>query len=80
MFEGEKTSIFFAGVFIFGCSLFSLFLTLWFILIDTGNWAWKILTPFVFGSVVFLLIGYYLTLIGVRKTPPPSPPPPQPES
>ena len=67
MFEGEKTSIFFAGLFIFGSSLFGLFLTLWIILIDTSNFVLKFVTPFVFGSAVFLIIGYYLMLIGVKK-------------
>ena len=67
MFEGEKTSIFFAGLFIFGGSLFALFLTLWVILIDTNNFLWKIITPFVFGSAIFLIIGYYLMLTGVKK-------------
>jgi xanthine/uracil permease len=70
MFEGEKTSIFYTGLFILGGSLFSLFLTLWIILIDATSYAWKIVTPFVFGSAVFLVIGYYLMKIGVKREPP----------
>lgn len=58
MFEGEKTAIFYTGLFVLGGSLFSLFLTLWIILIDTTSYAWKIVTPFAFGSTVFLVIGY----------------------
>lgn len=70
MFEGEKTSIFYTGLFILGGSIFGLFLTLWIIFIDTKNFAWKIVTPFVFGTAVFLIIGYYLMTIGVKKPPP----------
>jgi xanthine/uracil permease len=70
MFEGEKTSIFYTGLFILGGSLFCLFLTLWIILMDTTSYAWKIVTPFVFGSAIFLVIGYYLMKIGVRSEPP----------
>ncbi|UCH32168.1 MAG: hypothetical protein JSV05_01905 [Candidatus Bathyarchaeota archaeon] len=71
MFEGEKNIVFFGGLFIFGSALCGLFLTLWVILIDTSHNIWKIVTPFVFASVVFLLIGYYLMTIGVKKPPPP---------
>jgi len=71
MFEGEKTTWFYFGLFILGGSLFGLFLTLWFILIDIYRSAWKVLMPFAFGSAVFLIIGYYLMRIGVRKPPPP---------
>ena len=71
MFEGEKNIVFFGGLFIFGGSLCGLFLTLWVILIDTSHYIWKIVTPFVFASVVFLFIGYYLMTIGVKKPPPP---------
>ncbi|MCK4498695.1 MAG: hypothetical protein V3T10_03340 [Candidatus Bathyarchaeia archaeon] len=72
MFEGEKTAIFFTGLFIFGGALFGLFSTLWFIfVIDTGSYLWKALTPFAFGSAVFMVIGYYMMTIGVRKPPPP---------
>jgi uncharacterized membrane protein YgdD (TMEM256/DUF423 family) len=67
MFEGEKTAIFFTGLFIFGGSLFGLFFTLWFILLDTYRYIWRIATPFAFGSAIFLIIGYYLMLIGVKK-------------
>jgi len=72
MFEGEKTSIFYTGLFIFGGSLFGLFSTLWFIFfIDSYSYVWRVLTPFAFGSVVFMVIGFYLMRTGVRKPPPP---------
>ncbi len=72
MFEGEKTAIFYTGLFIFGGSLFGLFSTVWFIFVIDSRSSWKILTPFAFGSAVFMIIGFYLMTIGVRK--PPSPP------
>ncbi len=71
MFEGEKTAIFFTGLFILGASLFGLFTTLWVIIVISPS-AWKYLTPSAFGATVFLIIGYYLMTIGVKK-PPPSP-------
>ncbi len=71
MFEGEKTAIFYTGLFILGGALFGLFSTLWFMFILTYPDAWKILTPFAFGSAVFLVIGYYLMIIGVKRPPPP---------
>jgi len=71
MFEGEKNNIFFAGLFILGASLCILFFTLWFILLDPYSFVWKIFTPVAFASAVFLLIGYYLMTLGVRKPPPP---------
>ncbi len=72
MFEGEKTAIFYTGLFIFGAALFGLFSTLWFMfIIDSYSNAWKILTPFAFGAAVFVVIGFYLMRIGVRKPPPP---------
>ncbi len=67
MFEGEKTAIFYTGLFILGGALFGLFSALWFMLILNYPGAWKILTPFAFGAGVFLVIGYYLMAIGVKK-------------
>lgn len=67
MFEGEKTAIFYTGLFILGGALFGLFSALWFMLILDLRGSWKILTPFAFGAGVFLVIGYYLMTIGVKK-------------
>lgn len=69
MFEGEKTAIFYTGLFILGGALFGLFSALWFMLILNYPSGWKILTPFAFGAGVFLVIGYYLMAIGVKKQP-----------
>ncbi len=70
MFKGEKTAIFYTGLFILGASLIGLFSTLWVIIVISPS-AWKFMTPFAFGAAVFLIIGYYLMTIGVRKPPPP---------
>lgn len=72
MFEGEKTVWFYTGLFIFGAALFGLFSTLWGMLIADFSYAWKILTPFAFGSAVFTIIGLYLMISGVKKPPPKS--------
>lgn len=71
MFEGEKTAIFYTGLFILGGALFGLFSALWFMFIVAYRDAWKYLTPFAFGAAIFLIIGYYLMTIGVKKPPPP---------
>jgi len=69
MFEGEKNIIFYTGLFILGGALFGLFSTLWVIFIIGYHDAWKYLTPFAFGATVFLVIGYYLMTLGVKKPP-----------
>ncbi len=69
MFEGEKTSIFYTGLFIVGGALFGLFSTLWVIFVVDYPTAWKYFTPFAFGCAIFLAIGFYLMAIGVKKTP-----------
>jgi len=71
MFEGEKTAVFYAGIFIFGGALVGLFATLWFIFAFDYGYAWRYLTPFVFGSAVFVVIGFYLMKFGVTKPLPP---------
>jgi hypothetical protein len=67
MFEGEKTSIFYTGLFIFGGCLFGLFTALWFMFVFDYRFTWRYYIPFAFGSTVFLAIGFYLMRIGVRK-------------
>jgi hypothetical protein len=41
-------------------------------LIADFSYAWKILTPFAFGSAIFTIIGLYLMISGVKKPPPKS--------
>jgi xanthine/uracil permease len=69
MFEGEKTSVFYTGLFIFGGCLFGLFAILWFMFVFDVRNTWRYYTPFVFGFSVFLVIGYLLMRIGVRRQP-----------
>jgi hypothetical protein len=73
MFDGEKTTIFYLGLFIFGGALVGLFYCLWFMAITAASsLLWKILPPFAFGAIVFMVIGYILMRTGVRKPPPES--------
>ena len=74
MFEGEKTTWFYYGLFIFGGALCGLFASLWLIFIADSSYVWKTLTPFAFGSAVFMIIGLYLMINGVKK---PQQPPPE---
>lgn len=69
MVEGEKTSIFYTGLFIFGGCLFGLFAITWFMFVFDVRYTWRYYTPFVFGCAVFLVIGFYLMKIGVRRQP-----------
>lgn len=69
MFEGEKTRIFWIGLFILGVASFSLFSILWYTVVVTPfyDWNWKYLVPPVVGPVVFILIGLYMMKSGARK-------------
>ncbi|MCW3982222.1 MAG: hypothetical protein NWE81_03830 [Candidatus Bathyarchaeota archaeon] len=71
MFEGERTNVFYTGLFIPGGALFGLYSSLWFTFVAGYPNTWKILTPFAFGSAVFTGIGFYMMTIGVKKPPPP---------
>lgn len=66
MFEGDKSSIFWAGLFLLGGCLFGLFSTLWFMLVFDYRYTWRFYIPLVFGFVVFLVIGYYMMRTGVK--------------
>lgn len=72
MFRGEKTAIFYTGLFIFGGFLFGLFTAMWFMFVFDVRYTWKYYTPFAFGCAVFLVIGYYLMRIGARDKSPTS--------
>jgi len=66
MFEGERTQIFWAGLFIVGLTVFGLFTTLWYIVAIYPS-SWSYVTPLSFGCVVFLIIGFYMMKSGVKK-------------
>ena len=65
MFEGERTQIFWAGLFIVGFTVFGLFTTLWYIAVYPSSWSY--VTPWAFGCLVFLVIGFYMMKSGVKK-------------
>lgn len=68
MFNGEKTRVFWWGLVIFGVALIGLFSFLWyyFVLNSYGS-DWRYYVPFIFGDLVFLLIGFYMMKSGVKK-------------
>jgi uncharacterized RDD family membrane protein YckC len=71
MFEGKKTSVFWVGLLVLGLASVILFSLLWFVMVlyppyDIGYY-WKILTPPVVGSIVFILIGLYMMKSGTKK-------------
>lgn len=72
MFRGEKIRIFWWGLVIFGLAIVGLFGILWYLFVlDWGSWlyrgGWRFSVPWIFGSVVFLLIGLYMMMSGVKK-------------
>ena len=68
MFKGEKTRVFWWGLIIFGLALIGLFGFLWYsFVLNYYLLDWRYYVPFLFGDVVFLLIGYYMLMSGVKK-------------
>lgn len=65
MFEGERTQIFWAGLFLFGVTIFGLFTIIWNTLLNLSDWTYT--TPWSFGFAVFLVIGFYMMMTGVKK-------------
>jgi hypothetical protein len=57
------------GLVIFGLALFMLFTatSLFMLVIDYDYSSWRYFAPWIFGSVVFLLIGFYMMKSGVKK-------------
>jgi putative Mn2+ efflux pump MntP len=68
LFEGEKTRVFWWGLVFVGLSVSVLFGIFWDFLVFYSYFAWKLLVPEIFGSVVFLLIGLYMMKSGTKKT------------
>jgi O-antigen/teichoic acid export membrane protein len=70
MFEGKKTSVFWIGLLVLGLASVILFSVLWFTMVlgtpTNIDYYWKILTPPVAGSVVFILIGLYMMKSGTK--------------
>jgi len=72
MFEGEKTRVFWWGLIIFGLAIVELFGVVWYTFaLNYDYWyssyGWRFVTPWIFGGVVFLLIGFYMMKSGVKK-------------
>ena len=68
MFKGEKTRVFWWGLIIFGLALIGLFGFLWYLFVlNFYPIDWRYYVPFLFGDVVFLLIGFYMLISGVKK-------------
>jgi len=65
MFEDERTQIFWAGLFMFALTIFGLFTTIWYTLLYPSDWTYT--TPWSFGIAVFLVIGFYMMMTGVKK-------------
>jgi putative Mn2+ efflux pump MntP len=70
MFKGKKSSVFWAGLLILGLASVILFSLLWFTMVlgppTNIDYYWKILTPPILGSVVFILIGLYMMKSGTK--------------
>ena len=67
MFAGEKTRIFWWGLIFCALSVCILFAILWRNFVMNGYFNWQSDTPYVFGCVVFLLVGLYMLMSGVKK-------------
>jgi len=71
MFEGERTFVFWIGLIILGLASVGLFGILWMIAIWNGYidrlGMLKQAVPVIVGGVVFILIGLYMMISGVRK-------------
>jgi putative Mn2+ efflux pump MntP len=48
-----------------GGAIFGLFTTIWYTLLYPPGWTY--ITPWAFGSAVFLVIGFYMMMTGVKK-------------
>jgi len=71
VFEGEKTTVFWVGLILLGLASVSLFGILWIIAVWNGYGdrfnMLKWFIPFIVGSLVFILIGFYMMKSGVKK-------------
>jgi uncharacterized membrane protein len=67
VFAGRKTRIFWWGLIFVALSICVLFNILWFNLVLSGYSDWRYVAPFIFSGVVFLLVGLYMMMSGVKK-------------
>ena len=80
LLKGKKTAIFWIGLVILGGAVVALFWTIWYLtmIMPSFSWSarelsiyianqWKNFTPMIFGTIVFMLIGLYMMLSGIKK-------------
>ena len=71
MFEGEKTWVFWVGLIIFASACVSAFSTSWMLAsfpeTYTTDLFVRLLVPPIVGSVVFIIVGFYMMKSGVKK-------------
>ena len=70
MFKGEKTSVFWEGLIIFTVACIVAFSVLWWFAVAdpySKDFLVKFLTPLFVGAVVFIFVGFYMMMSGVKK-------------
>jgi di/tricarboxylate transporter len=67
VFEGRKARIFWWGLIFCALSICVLFAVLWYDLVLAWFSDWRYVMPFIFGGIVFLLVGFYMMMSGVKK-------------
>lgn len=69
MFVGEKTWVFWVGLIILALASVALFAIVWYNAISNNYYrpAVEIQVPFIVAAVVFIVIGLYMMMSGVRK-------------
>jgi hypothetical protein len=67
--KGEKTRIYWWGLFFLGIAVVILFTSLWYSLVVFLNPVNNLrsFAPMIFGGIVFILIGIYMMISGVKK-------------
>jgi len=70
MFKGKKTPVFWFGLLIVGLASVILFSLLWYIIMFDRpaqlDYYWKTFVPPIVGSVVFILIGWFMMESGTK--------------
>ena len=66
MFEGAKTFIFWIGLIILALASTLLFTILWYTAVNPYTQWWKYTVPPVIGSIIFILIGFYMMKSGIE--------------
>jgi len=67
MFEGEKTLVFWIGLIILALASVGLFAIVWYDAVSFYQYWWKYSVPFIVAAIVFILIGLYMMMSGVKK-------------